>query len=410
MNESRDVFYLQQISADLNNQVFKCPWGGIVIKNSDERGRLLHFKSKDEYNHAGKKLWLYLALKIFRHEGELHNAYCCNECEIMKGVQKLKLDSDPELVQPLLCFHAKTAEFLIPNWQDIWNVEIPNLVSFYNPKFNQDVNFHKFTGRDKNTTFLVGVWVDNAPHLIVTVTKRQYVPFCSTCDSTTCPHHKAFESRQKEINQPLINFMCRMDLASVEIEQNTGDDELALNNDDDEDVIDPTVGEEATEIRHYLDLPPLPLYHKMYGYNFSPILYPFDRSEAQQETWLKRVNNIYDFPEKFVPVWSLEKKCQHGDLFDDNDSKLFLESETILVYNNIGEQVFNVKNYVRKTVSSCKCVMRYDGHPELLWNLGGGRFVNYTLLNNYLHTWKNDGLPMYALYKGILEMCSSSKI
>ena len=54
--------------------------------------------------------------------------------------------------------------------------------------------------------------------------------------------------------------------------------------------------------------------------------------------------------------------------------------------------------------------MQFDGHPHLLWSLGSGRFVNYTLLNNYLHLWKNDGLPMYAMHKSILEMCSSSGI
>ena len=74
MNESRDVFYLQQIAADLNNQFFKCPWGGVVMKNSDDNGKLLSFKSKDEYRHTEKKLWLYLSLKIFRHNGVLHHA------------------------------------------------------------------------------------------------------------------------------------------------------------------------------------------------------------------------------------------------------------------------------------------------------------------------------------------------
>ena len=70
MNESRDVFYLQQISADLNNQVFKCPRGGIIIRNSDIDGRLLTFKSKDDYKQERKKLWLYLIIKVFRLRGK----------------------------------------------------------------------------------------------------------------------------------------------------------------------------------------------------------------------------------------------------------------------------------------------------------------------------------------------------
>ena len=103
MSENQQVYYLQQISQDLNNQIFKCPWGGVVMKN-EEDGKLISFKSKEDYKRNGKKLWLYLSLKVFRHNGAVHTAFCCDECDIMKGVSKLKLDSCREDVQSLLCF------------------------------------------------------------------------------------------------------------------------------------------------------------------------------------------------------------------------------------------------------------------------------------------------------------------
>ena len=192
----KEIYYLRQISADINNNFFKSPWGGIVMKNNDDCGELLTFKSKDSYKSQRKKLWLYLHLKIFRHEGGLHAVYCCNECESMKGVDKLQLDVDPETVKDLLCLHSRTASFLLPRWHDIWDIEIPRFVSAFTVKCNQDLNFFKFQDRSKDQTLLAGVWVDGSPHLIVTVTKRQSVPFCSTCDSLTCTHQKAFESRQ----------------------------------------------------------------------------------------------------------------------------------------------------------------------------------------------------------------------
>ena len=58
------------------------------MKNNDDSGELLTFKSKDNYKNQRKKLWLYLGLKIFRHEGGLHAVYCCNECESMKGIEE----------------------------------------------------------------------------------------------------------------------------------------------------------------------------------------------------------------------------------------------------------------------------------------------------------------------------------
>ena len=54
-------------------------------------------------------------------------------------------------------------------------------------------------------------------------------------------------------------------------------------------------------------------------------------------------HDVYDFPSSFVPVWSAEEECSHGFQYDCNDANLVLESATILVYNNIGEKVYDVK-------------------------------------------------------------------
>ena len=408
MSENQQVYYLQQISQDLNNQIFKCPWGGVVMKN-EEDGKLISFKSKEDYKRNGKKLWLYLSLKVFRHNGAVHTAFCCDECDIMKGVSKLKLDSCREDVQSLLCFHSKTASFLIQNWREIWNIEVPRFVTAYQPKLNQEISFHRFQERTKDVTLLAGVWVDGSPHLMVTVTKRQSTPFCSTCDSLTCGHYKVYSSRKKDKNLAISNFISSMTNNPITDDENA--ENLRDIDNDVEEANDPAVGEEETQFRHYLDLPPPTQYNKMYGYNRTKVLFPFERSKEQQETWIKRVNHVYDdFPISFVPIWSIEKTCSHGFQFDPNDDSMVLESETILVYNNIGEQVFEVKNYARKSSHSCKELFRVDGHRYLLWNLGGGRFVNYTLLNQYLHLWKNHGLSIHAMHKSTVETSSSASI
>ena len=179
------------------------------MKN-EEDGKLISFKSKEDYKRNGKKLWLYLSLKVFRHNGAVHTAFCCDECDIMKGVSKLKLDSCREDVQSLLCFHYKTASFLIQNWCEIWIIEVPRFVTAYQPKLNQEISFHRFQERTKDVTLLAGVWVDGSPHLMVTVTKRQSTPFCSTCDSLTCGHYKVYSSRKKDKNLPVSNFISSM--------------------------------------------------------------------------------------------------------------------------------------------------------------------------------------------------------
>ena len=50
--EMTSVYYLQQICSDLKSNVFKPPWGSILIHNCDRSGKLLDFKSVQEYNNS----------------------------------------------------------------------------------------------------------------------------------------------------------------------------------------------------------------------------------------------------------------------------------------------------------------------------------------------------------------------
>ena len=95
----------------------------------------------------------------------------------------------------------------------------------------------------------------------------------------------------------------------------------------DDDIFDED--EEVAEDRQYLDPPPRAEYNKKYGENHSKIWYLFDRSYNQQQTWMKRSQNIHDFPESFIPVGSEQEKCSHGYVFDPDDNNLVLETDTI---------------------------------------------------------------------------------
>ena len=362
------------------------------MKNSDSDGNLLHFETKAQYKSSGLKLWLYLKLKIFRYDGTIHGVFCCDSCDVMKGVEKLKLSTSPSEIRPLQCFHSMAAEFLVPDWRDIWPINIPVFCTMFSPKFNHEVDFF-FYKKKEEKSFLRGVLVDGHPHLIITVTKRQSTPFCSSCQSTSCTHFKAYAARLK--NQEIRASAFGEEVSPPE----------ASSSQQVPESVDP---EEEETNRHYQEMPPIASYHKMYGYNHSKILYPFERSRTQQQIWAKRVQGIYDFPQCFIPVWSEDFKCQHGYMFDANDENLVVESSNIIVFGTVGEQVFDVTNYGRKSVGACNCLLRYDGHPQLLWNLGSGRFINYTVLNLYLHLWKNNGLSMMAMQKSIVEMSISA--
>ena len=83
--ELKEVFYLQQISFNVQGKLFKTLWATVIVQNCDTEGKLFEFKSKADYATNEKNLWLNLPLKIFRENGELFPVFCCPECPSMKG-------------------------------------------------------------------------------------------------------------------------------------------------------------------------------------------------------------------------------------------------------------------------------------------------------------------------------------
>ena len=61
----------------------------------------------------------------------------------------------------------------------------------------------------------------------------------------------------------------------------------------------------------------------------------------------------------------------------------------------------------RKTVAKCRCIQQVDGHPYLLWHLGFGRFVDYTLLHLHMHRMRSDGMGVHAEFKSITNALES---
>ena len=74
------------------------------------------------------------------------------------------------------------------------------------------------------------------------------------------------------------------------------------------------------------------------------------------------------------------------------------------------EKVFNISVYARRSIGACRCLLRVDGTKYLIWNLGQGRFIDFTLLFSYLQKWINSGLKIYALWKSILNLALSCGI
>ena len=130
VEECKSVYYLQQICSDLQSNVYKTPWGSVLIHNCDDTGKLLEFKSAREYKDSGKSLWLNLKLVLFKKDDGTFPVWCCPECPSMQGFTSMGVRNNEEDLFPYLCIHSRTASFLLSEWDTIWNVKLyPNSTS-----------------------------------------------------------------------------------------------------------------------------------------------------------------------------------------------------------------------------------------------------------------------------------------
>ena len=63
---SKFKYYLRQLSKTQETNHFLLPWGGLCLRNCDENGDLVKFKSIREYRPLDNKMWLHLPLLLFR--------------------------------------------------------------------------------------------------------------------------------------------------------------------------------------------------------------------------------------------------------------------------------------------------------------------------------------------------------
>ena len=58
--------YMKNLSKPSEENRFLLPWGGVVLRNCDQLGDLLTFKSVSHYRDEERPLWLVLSLVLFR--------------------------------------------------------------------------------------------------------------------------------------------------------------------------------------------------------------------------------------------------------------------------------------------------------------------------------------------------------
>ena len=109
-----------------------------------------------------------------------------------------------------------------------------------------------------------------------------------------------------------------------------------------------------------------------------------------------------------IAKFDSDKICKHGFSFSIDDDKLVKESQNIIIYMELTEHHFEIAVYSRPSSGHCSCLQRFDGSNDLIWHLGQGKFVDYTLLHSYMQKWIHSGLKIFALWKSIVNCAEAS--
>ena len=134
---------------------------------------------------------------------------------------------------------------------------------------------------------------------------------------------------------------------------------------------------------------------------------PFSDSPKQQLVWLESMNGVVNIPDRLVPMVDSTHRCKHNSQFNADDAALVRESLNVCLFNDLGQRIFPAEVFARPSVGPCSCLLRFDGHDLMIWNLGKGRFVDYGMLHSYLQKWQASGLTMYALHRSIVDGAES---
>ena len=333
-------------------------------------------------------------LKVFLFDGaQLFGIFVCSECQVMSSLEALESSQDPEHIRPKLCHHSLAASILIGDWRQLWTVNLSPSDHIFRVSCNEDVKFETFKAQSSTTSLLAGVNENQCISILYCATSRQEQPFCTTCVRRKCFHYKK-----------LLDFYKsqRSEDQGNEAEQ-------------EEDPLEDVPRHDAEEIDcgyedHYMKPMAKHLKGYYYGYNFAEIHYPFSDSSERQQVWLDKIKGSDFIPKSLVPIYDVSNKCKHEVAFNPEDDCLVRESQKLCLFYDWGERVYESAVFARPSIGPCCCLQRFDGDPLQIWNLGRGRFVDYSLLLGYLHKWRASGITMYALFRSIVDCAESCGI
>ena len=398
----KEIKYVRKIRNDQDNLIFHLREQRVcVMRNCEDDGDLCDITlPKSYYEKKRKHPWVLLLIKQFKtHEGGKYEVPVCCACqpEMMNCSEK----QNYQQMCKVLCHHARVAGWVVRDFSN------PYFMSNWLSLAEDDIEdenistcdiFLKKTCQSTKSQSLAVTKIKGKIHLLYT-TGKQSSPTCTGHSSDTkCHEKRLFKSKTENVEnekQP-----SRADHPSGEnlpsADENDDSHTGRTNN-----VFGAPTYDERVRAAHYDEVD-----MREYGYNYTPIPFPFYTSEEQKTIIEERFNAPLTFPSDLIPELAEGEKCTHGNTFSED---IRLLTDKVSVFSDKGEIQLESNLYCRDTIGRCRCVKHYDGHPLMMYHCQIGVFLDYQTLQLFWIANSQTGISTYGFHKSICHSLKSNR-
>ena len=295
----------------------------------------------------------------------------------MEPLSGLSLDQDSVDLFPLRCIHSQAASYFGGEWDRHWTIEdIEASDESHKVECNLDTTVKELRN---DRLFLAAYQKNGIISLLFTVSPKQKFPFCSQCSSKKCKCFRSFQNAKEEEGDP----------------------------DESVDLFWKRLRTERPEPSdHFLEMSSVEDHFGRHGYNLTSFEYPIKRDHILRDKFVDRLKGNLEIPAKIVPGFEPNACERHGNGYNPSSQNLKKMSPNVKVFTETYEFIFDSESYGRPTDGNCKCILQADTHENLLWNLGGGKFICYNFLHSSIHK-MTKGMAMNAVHSSRAESLSS---
>ena len=311
----------------------------------------------------------------------------CSECDKMSSIDSLSLKQNQSEMEQLKCVHSVVANILMLDWGAEWDIpDIDYITNSLQLNIMPEIECEIYNYMNH---VLSVTRQENKISILFTVTQKQKIPFCSLCFSRKCKCYRIYKVHMKSLEENEVNLMESDDEDEIE---NVDDNEEQQNN-----YVDVDEEEDDAE-EHYDDPITYDDHINKFGYNHTKVTFPYD--ENMRRKYMRRKDRYYDLPaDGFKPTYYEVLQCKHNISYNPDDQSLFKITSKIVIFTEDGNLVENISNFGRPSLCQFNCAQQTDTTEFLLWNLGGGQFMNYKFLYNHILDWHASGTTKQSAWQ-----------